>query len=84
MLYAEMRPDKEYRRSIHQLESLRLGRISTLERAMKVSNIHMPCSNVTEIRMLYAKSLEGFVLEGTETAKDVLRRYVSATMSVYL
>jgi hypothetical protein len=40
MLYAEMKPDKEYRGAIHHLETIRLRRISTLEGAIKVSDVH--------------------------------------------
>jgi len=39
--------------------------------------------NVNKIRMSYAQSLEGFVLEGTETAKEMLLRYVTVMVSVY-
>ena len=32
---------------------------------------------------LYAQSLEGIVLEGTESAKELLLRYVTVIMSVH-
>jgi hypothetical protein len=52
MLYAEMKPDKEYRGAIHHLETIRLRRMSTLEGAIKVSDIHNSMlENVTEIQM---------------------------------
>lgn len=75
----ELDSDKEYRKAVHWLETLRIRRVKILEGGYNVR--HMPWYRSTS-RTLSVQSLERFVLEGTETVKKVLITYADTMMSV--
>jgi hypothetical protein len=84
---AEPELDKDYRKAVHWLETLRIRRVKILEGGYNVSD--MSCYAVgrccvTRPHSRFAQSLERFIYEGTETVKTVLVTYADTMMSVLL
>ncbi len=80
-MFTELYLDKDYRKAVHWLETLRIRRVKTLEGGYNVSDVL--CPKLTP-RTSSTQSLERFVYEGTETIKKVLVTYVDTMMSVLL
>src|ERR1700731_1036249 len=72
--------DKEYRKAIHWLETLRLRRMKTMENGYKVRLTCPPQKNLGYIRV---QSLEMFVHESSMLLKAVLEKYSDNMMCVY-
>jgi hypothetical protein len=73
--------DKDYRKAVHWLETLRIRRVKILEGGYDVSRKSC-CQLISPT--LSAQSLERFVFEGTETLKKVLVTYADTMMQVLL
>ena len=71
--------DKDYRKAVHWLETLRIRRVKILEGGYNVSHTYF-----TELyhKRFLRQSLERFVFEGTETVKKVLVTYADTMMQV--
>lgn len=65
--------DKEYRKAVHFLETLRIRRFKLLESGYTVrldmNMLYLTCSDDI------AQSMESFIRESSETVKNVLERY---------
>lgn len=76
---AELGTDKDYRKAVHWLETLRIRRIKTLEGGYNVSRTL--CCRPDSMNAIL-QSLQRFVFEGTELIKNVLVKYADTLMSV--
>ncbi len=65
--------DKEYRKGVHWLETLRLRRTKILKNGYMVSM--SACAYATLRSQFFRQSLEMFVAESAETMKKVLVKY---------
>lgn len=63
--------DKEYRKGVHWLETLRLRRTKILKNGYMVSMSACACATY----QVFRQSLEMFVAESAETMKKVLVKY---------
>ena len=72
--------DKEYRKGVHWLETLRLRRTRILTSGYKVIYSALQIIH----RLLTIQSLETFVYEYSTTVKSVLEKYLDNMMCVHL
>ncbi len=77
-MLTELFSDKDYRKAIHWLETLRIRRVKILEGGYNVSDVL--CRELAP--RTSTQSLERFVFEGTGIIKKALVTYVDTMMSV--
>lgn len=65
--------DKEYRKAVHFLETLRIRRVKLLESGYTV-RLDMKVLHRTRSEVV-TQSMESFIRESSETVKNILERY---------